>query len=80
MSEKQIIKISNLIDWSRSFVDPDGSFYRGTTGKQKENADRIINISNATPPFTASALDTVPPKNASRNSDKGHERKKEKQL
>jgi hypothetical protein len=39
---KTTIVISNLIDWSKSFVDENGSFYCGTTEEQKQNAVRII--------------------------------------
>lgn len=41
-NKKEIVLISNLIDWSRSFVDPDGSFYCGTTEEQKANAAKIV--------------------------------------
>ncbi len=41
-NKKQIIRVSNLIDWSKSFVDKNGSFYCGTTDKQKRNAAQII--------------------------------------
>ncbi len=41
-NKKQIIHICNLIDWSKSFVDTNGSFYCGTTDHQKENATEII--------------------------------------
>jgi len=43
---KKIIRISNLIDWSKSFVDENGSFYCGTTDEQKQNAARIIQQSD----------------------------------
>lgn len=46
MANKKTIIVSNLIDWSKSFVDPDGSFYCGTTDEQKENAARIIKRSD----------------------------------
>ncbi len=39
---KQIIRVCNLIDWSKSFVDENGSFYCGTTDEQKRNAAQII--------------------------------------
>jgi len=39
---KQIIRVCNLIDWSKSFVDENGSFYCGTTDVQKRNAAEII--------------------------------------
>jgi hypothetical protein len=39
---KQIIRVCNLIDWSKSFVDENGSFYCGTTDEQKRNAAEII--------------------------------------
>lgn len=32
------ILIVTLVDWSKSFVDEDGSFYSGTTTRQKRNA------------------------------------------
>jgi hypothetical protein len=40
--KKETIRIANLIDWSKSFVDKNGSFYCGTTTDQKRNAARII--------------------------------------
>lgn len=43
---KETIRISNLIDWSKSFVDTDGSFYCGTTDKEKRNASKIIQLSD----------------------------------
>lgn len=43
---KQIIRISNLIDWSKSFVDKNGSFYCGTTDDQKRNAARIVELAD----------------------------------
>ena len=39
---KKNIKIVNLIDWSKSFVDENGSFYCGTSDEQKRNAAKII--------------------------------------
>ena len=39
---KERVLIVNLIDWSRSFVDEDGSFYCGTTRDQKENAGKVV--------------------------------------
>ncbi|MEW5747704.1 MAG: hypothetical protein AB1793_02805 [Candidatus Thermoplasmatota archaeon] len=39
---KEQVLIVNLIDWSRSFVDEDGSFYCGTTRDQKENAGKVV--------------------------------------
>lgn len=42
MSQKKNIRIANLIDWSESFVDADGSFYCGTTDEQKRNAAQIV--------------------------------------
>lgn len=42
---KRII-IANLIDWSNSFVDKDGTFYCGTTDDQKENATKIVRLSD----------------------------------
>ncbi len=35
------MRINVLVDWGKSFVDPDGSFYAGTTEEQKDNAVRI---------------------------------------
>lgn len=40
--EKETIYIVNLIDWSKSFVDENGSFYCGTTDEQKRNAALIM--------------------------------------
>jgi hypothetical protein len=42
MSNKKIIRIGNLIDWSKSFVNENGSFYCGTTVEQKRNAAMIV--------------------------------------
>lgn len=42
MEKKKIIRVCNLIDWSKSFVDENGSFYSGTTEEQKWNAAKII--------------------------------------
>ncbi|MCP5105785.1 MAG: hypothetical protein GY950_20525 [bacterium] len=39
---KQTVRICNLIDWSKSFVDKNGSFYCGTTDEQKRNAAQIV--------------------------------------
>lgn len=44
--DKQIVRICNLIDWSKSFVDENGSFYCGTTDEQKMNAAKIIEVSD----------------------------------
>jgi hypothetical protein len=41
-NNKKILRICNLIDWSKSFVDENGSFYCGTTKEQKLNAVKII--------------------------------------
>jgi hypothetical protein len=41
-NKKKVIRICNLIDWSKSFVDERGSFYCGTTEEQKQNAAEII--------------------------------------
>jgi len=35
---RERILIATLVDWSKSFVDQDGSFYSGTTARQKQNA------------------------------------------
>jgi len=43
-TNKKVIRISNLIDWSKSFVDENGSFYCGTTEEQKRNAAKIIEL------------------------------------
>ncbi|MFH1174416.1 MAG: hypothetical protein V1725_04740 [archaeon] len=43
---KQQIIIANLIDWSKSFVDENGSFYCGTTDANKENAARIARMAD----------------------------------
>lgn len=45
-NNKEIIRICNLIDWSKSFVDKNGSFYAGTTDGQKQNAASIIRWSH----------------------------------
>jgi hypothetical protein len=55
-SNKKVILISNLIDWSKSFVDENGSFYCGTTEEQKLNAAEIINLSH----MVISTLDLHP--------------------
>jgi hypothetical protein len=39
-------QINVLVDWGKSFVDKNGSFYCGTTLEQKENAVRILKASN----------------------------------
>jgi hypothetical protein len=39
--KKETLRIANLIDWSQSFVDNNGSFYCGTTADQKRNAAMI---------------------------------------
>jgi len=54
--EKKTVLISNLIDWSKSFVDENGSFYCGTTEEQKQNAARIIEIAH----LVISTLDLHP--------------------
>jgi hypothetical protein len=41
-NQKKVIRICNLIDWSKSFVDENGSFYCGTNIEQKRNAAEII--------------------------------------
>jgi nicotinamidase-related amidase len=43
---KMRMVILNLIDWSRSFVDADGSFYCGTTDAQKENTARLVELAD----------------------------------
>jgi len=45
-TKRKRIRISNLIDWSQSFVDKNGSFYCGTTDHQKENAAQIVAMSD----------------------------------
>ena len=45
INKKKVIRISNLIDWSKSFVDENGSFYCGTTPEQKQNSAKIIGLS-----------------------------------
>lgn len=40
---KQVI-IVNLIDWSKSFVDDNGSFFCGTTAAQKERAGEVAEL------------------------------------
>jgi nicotinamidase-related amidase len=37
-------RVNILVDWGRAFVDPNGSFYCGTTEAQKENAARILKV------------------------------------
>lgn len=44
--DKQLVRICNLIDWSKSFVDVNGSFYCGTDDEQKLNAAKIIEASD----------------------------------
>lgn len=44
--KRTIIRVCNLIDWSKSFVDENGSFYAGTTDEQKQNAASIIRRSH----------------------------------
>ena len=39
-------RINVLVDWGKSFVDPNGSFYAGTTEGQKDNAAQIARISD----------------------------------
>lgn len=41
-NKKKVIRICNLIDWSKSFVDENGSFFCGTNEEQKRNAAEII--------------------------------------
>jgi hypothetical protein len=43
---KETVRISNLIDWSQSFVNKNGSFYCGTTDEQKYNAAKIIRLAD----------------------------------
>ncbi|MCP5047696.1 MAG: hypothetical protein GY940_11025 [bacterium] len=45
-NRKTTVRISNLIDWSRSFVDENGSFYCGTTPDQKKNAAAIVSFAD----------------------------------
>ncbi|MFQ6010254.1 MAG: hypothetical protein ACE5J7_03995 [Candidatus Aenigmatarchaeota archaeon] len=37
------ILVANLIDWSKSFVDENGTFYCGTTEEQKKRAVDVVN-------------------------------------
>jgi len=46
MEQKQKVIITNLIDWSESFVSNNGSFYCGTTEEQKHNAGKTVEISD----------------------------------
>ena len=55
-NHKKTVLISNLIDWSKSFVDENGSFYCGTTVDQKQNAARIIELAD----LVISTLDLHP--------------------
>ncbi len=55
-TNKKVILISNLIDWSKSFVDENGSFYCGTTEEQKRNAAQIIQLAD----LVISTLDLHP--------------------
>jgi hypothetical protein len=55
-TNKKVIVISNLIDWSKSFVDENGSFYCGTTEEQKRNAANIIRLAD----LVISTLDLHP--------------------
>ena len=41
-------KINVLVDWGKSFVDENGSFYSGTTEEQKDNAVKINKNSDLT--------------------------------
>ncbi|MCU0287493.1 MAG: hypothetical protein MUF15_14000 [Acidobacteria bacterium] len=56
MAKKEIVRICNLIDWSKSFVDENGSFYSGTTDEQKYNAAKIIRQSE----FVIATMDLHP--------------------
>ncbi len=38
--------INNLVDWGKSFVDPEGNFYCGTTEDQKDVAAKIATNAN----------------------------------
>src|SRR3989338_8213857 len=40
------LEIQILVDWSKSFVDSNGSFYCGTTASQKERAVECIRDSD----------------------------------
>lgn len=44
MREK--VLIVTLVDWSKSFVDRDGSFYSGTTVRQKNDAARAADLAD----------------------------------
>lgn len=46
MTEKKSVVIANLIDWSESFVDENGSFYCGTTVEQKERAAQLLSLAD----------------------------------
>jgi len=43
--KKQVLVV-NLVDWSRSFVDADGSFYCGTSEGQKENTGKVVELAH----------------------------------
>lgn len=45
MARQQVLVVT-LLDWSKSFTDPDGSFYCGSTDEQKENAARAAEIAD----------------------------------
>ena len=40
--QKKKLLIASITDLSKSFVDPDGSFYCGSTDEHKENAKKIV--------------------------------------
>jgi hypothetical protein len=56
MKKKKTVVIANLIDWSESFVDENGSFYCGTTDEQKRNAAEILKIAH----LVVSSMDLHP--------------------
>ena len=43
---KKTIIIANLIDWSKSFTDQNGTFYCGATDEQKEKITEILEIAD----------------------------------
>lgn len=44
MEKRKRVIVANLIDWSQSFVDEDGSFYCGTREREKRNAAHIVSL------------------------------------
>jgi hypothetical protein len=43
---RERVLIVCLVDWSKSFVDKNGSFYSGTTARQKKNAATAANLAD----------------------------------